>query len=129
MFRRIATVRAAPAQTRSITAYSLFMKQVYKTNKFPAVKAAAKAAFAAKGISGGGKAVYKAYAALSPKAKNALKTAGAKIKQKAPVTQKMKYFRKMHNSPKVKGLQPAAKGKKLAQLWAKRQGNVTVSPL
>ena len=108
--------RTAIRSRQVLNAYSVFMTQVHKTNNFPAVKAAIKRAIKAKGITASGKVMGKAYKALSPKQKNAMKAAGSKIKQ-TYVSKKAKYLKSMNNSPAVKGLKPAAKQKKLAKMW------------
>ena len=129
MFRRCATnvvATRALVQTRSVrtlNAYSVFMKQVYKTNKFPQLKTklaslkSSKKAFATRAT-----LMSKAYKTLGKPEVAALKAAGKKIKQKAPITRKMKYLKNMQKSPKVKGLKGDAKLKTLTKMWAKRQG-------
>ena len=135
MFRRLATngPRATLCvQARTMMAYSLFMKQVHKTNKFPAVKTAVKALINGrdkKAFAKAGRAMGNAWRALPLAQRKALSVEAAQIKYKKPRTQKAKYFKKMKDSPLLKGTVGAAKQKKLAQLWAKRQGHSHVSPL
>ena len=122
MFR--CTVTTLAKKARVMNAYGAFIKQVYKTNKFPAMKAKLATIEASpKAFTKRAKIIASAYKALDKKAIQQLKADGAKMKLKAPVSAKQKYLKRMQTSPTVKGLKGSAKLKALTKKWAKRQGH------
>jgi hypothetical protein len=127
MIRRCVTNAAirgtAQAPTRAITSYAMFMKKVYKTKNYPELRAKI---LLMTNLPKRAKAMGKVFNAMPPAEKKALALAGSKIKSKKPVGPKMKYLKKMQTSPRVEGLKGAAKQKKLAVMWAKRQNLVRV---
>eukprot|EP01084_Bolivina_argentea_P211352 359529_1 len=114
-------------QVRKVNAFGAFIKQVYKTNKFPAVKAQlGKVVGKAKSNSPAAfkvraKTIAAAYKALDKKAVAALRKDAKSIKIKKAVTRKSKFLKSKANARALKGFSGKAKLTKLNSLWRNKK--------
>ena len=109
---RAAAVRLRAANVNNFT---VFIKQIYKTNKFPALKAKIQAM----PVTQRGKTIGQAYRKLDKAQMAALSQAAKQIKPVRVLSRKAKWMKKAANQKQFKGLKGAAKLKAMAKKWKK----------